>query len=495
MVDREGERAGALSWSGAVFWLTLAGLFLRLAAARSAVVISRDGIGYLEAATRLWAGDLGGALAHPYPPGFPALIAFVASVVGELGEGSAAFASALGASAVVPAVALLSARAYGKRAGLLGAALAATLPLLVELGGEVLADGWFVAVLAWMLVCAKRAQEGDEPAWAWAMGAGLLGGGAYLVRPEGLVATGAVVLGLVLAPRPAARAAPSSRWRAVAALALPTGLLVFAFVAAIRGSETLGGGDAGGLKLTLKQNMGHVLAALSPGVYLERFLDQGRYALKAALPGGLLAVGLLAARRVPPAARRLGWQLALVGLALWVVYPVFRADRRYGAALALLLLPHAAGGAVCLAGRLRRRWDGLRAPAAIALALTVLAVPLALRPRHAKKATYRQAGVLLAESGVRRVLAHDARASYYAGAEGVGAFHLPEGQRGQASVLAPLARERGADAIVVIVDRPEGQAASAELRDLLGVEPLPVAPSVDGGVALHVFLLDRRGRR
>lgn len=469
-----------------VLALFVAGAAVRVVAAGRAAVIERDGIAYLDAAGRFAAGDWRAGIAHFYPPGLPLLLA-AGHAGAPPGEWLAARLVALASALAVPAAALLASRAAGPRAGLFAGATAALLPLPAVLGSEVLADGPFAALALGALAAGQRALEGDRPAPAYAAVAGVLACLAYLFRPEGLVVLGALAGLLVLAPRPR----PAGRRLLDLAGLLVPGLLavVVPYVLWIRDLPVAGGAGAGAVKLTLKRDLAGPLGALDMATYAANvvaLLGDAAKGLGPALPLVALAP-FLRPRRA--AAGRL---LLLVGVTAGLhlaACAAFRADWRYGAAEALLLAPAAGLGLLVAGRRVEVRRPGWRraVPLAAVLALAAAALPVAWRPRRGDKAGYRAAGAWLRARGAGRVLAFDARAAFYAGAEPLHLQHLAGDASGRvdAARWAELAARADADAIVLRVDTPERAAVARRLAARLGAEGHRVA--VPGAVALLVL--------
>ena len=488
--------------------LALAGGAWRLLGGLRAAVISRDGIAYLETARQFAAGDLAAFQRHT-APGFPLLVALVGRVTG-VGEAQAlALAALCGALSVVGA-ALLAERLAGRRAALLAAALTAFLPLLVELGGEVLSEPLLLATLPWTLWALARlggprsAREGA----AWGLVAGALGGLGYLARPEGvliLVAGAGVLLCL----------RPGVLWRRrladLAWLSWPALLIVVGFMVAIRSESVLGGSQGGAWKLTLKRNLGHHLGAWTLAGGASNLGEQLRRLGQALWPAlGLLPAlvwsargGLRRAQGEPLGAgasapqreltglllRRLLWA---TGAALLTAYVLIRPDRRYAAPLALVVIPLlAAAGARWLEegqaareiARRRRRW------AVVLIPLLGASLALGVRPRRAAKASYREAGRLLAERGARRVLAHDSRVAYYARARALELIWLvPEEPRAPAAIVRAAQVER-ADALVLVEEDVADRARVARVGELLSQPGQKV--QARGAVPLRLFWLER----
>lgn len=492
MSERAPEaRRGATPWRDLLL-LAGAGAALRLVGGLQAAVISRDGIAYLESARRFLALDPSAFKRHT-APGFPLVVGLWGQLAG-VSEAQALVIAALCGGLSVIALGLLAGRLGGARALRLGAALGAFLPLLAELGGEVLSEPLFLAALPWALYALLRLaspERGPAGGLGWGLLAGLSGGLAYLTRPEGILILLAGAAVLIGAPR------PGVSWRRKAAdlawLTWPAALLVVAFMVAIREEAVLGGSQGGAWKLTLKRNLGYHLGLLSPSLALSHLGEQARRCAIALLPAsGFLAASACASRaagRGEPAlgsalgsadARLLRWLLTATGLALTSAYVIVRPDRRYAAPLALLCLSPLAAGAA--------RWLG-RAPGARVRALLLvgtlaaLALPLTLRPRRAAKLSYRLAGERLRELGARRVLAHDSRAAHYAGAEALELLWLdpreasPEGASGGAGAgIAALVSRVQADALVLVVETPAQAAEASALGALWGDPGERIAP-------------------
>lgn len=498
MPSPERETSPAPAWfvHGAL-GLWLVGLLLRLGATRHTTVISRDGITYLELAGRALAGDADGLLGAHYPPGFPVVLALLAGPFG-LSETSGALASAAASALVVPAITLLAGRAHGRAAGLCAGLLAAVLPELVTIGGEVLSDGTYMALLAWTLVLLQRLHErGGARA---GLGAAVLGGLAYLTRPEALVVLGGAGLGLLALPRPQDRRSPRRRLVDLLWLAAPGLLAVVPYLLVLRDNPVIGGVEgAGTFKLTAKQDLPQLLQAASPArlaAHVARLLARVVVVLAPVAPFVLLAAwsrspvpghppgtpGAWARAPLPGPrgpARRLGALLAVIGAPLLLAFAVVRPDPRFGDQLALLVTPAAGLG---LAWALRA-WRRHRGPAWLpALALLLVCLPFGLRDRHERKATYRDLGALLAEERARSVLSEDSRAAFYAGARSV---WLPPDAQDDPAAIVSLAARGGVDALVLVARTPEQEATSRAVSDLLEQTPWKVERR--GADTLHVF--------
>lgn len=481
-------------YAQALLALTVCGFLLRLLVGLGAAVVVRDGIVFLETAALFQAGDLAGGLSRPVAPLFPLWLALGALVSGTASEATGVVMASLAAAALVPAVAALTTTAYGRGAGLFAALLAAVQPPFVVLGGEVLSESIYLPLLAWTLVCFQRLGEGTPRAAGWAIGGALLGVAAYLARPEGIAFLGAVWLGLFLVPRAPAAADWPRRLKDAAWTLLPAALGVILFVLAIRESAVLGDMQAGELKLTLKRNLPVIIGQTTLPIALERLAEQVGWTLRAIGPSlPLVVLAWVARGRIVASAdgapRRLALLSALGGALLLLAFVLVRADRRYGAQLALLTLPHAGAGALLLVGWLRKELAHAQVRAGLAVLLLAVCLPFAWRTQHARKVSYRDAAAALRVVGAKRVLANDARAAYYAGIERVELLHhLPElARRRDPEAIVALAQKQGADAILLVVQDDGGKACSIAVRGLLDVTPTEIRRA--GAVRLDLFVL------
>lgn len=289
--------------------IVLVALAVRLLRYQRVAVLFNDGPVFLAIAERFAAGDVAGALAHPFHPLYPAAIALSHALLAPFGaslEAAAAVASAVGGTAAVLALHAFARRAFGARVGLVAAALLALHAGAVETGGDVQSEGVYLALFLGAVAALWRAlDEGRLPS---AAAAGALSGLAYLARPEGLgvviVGAGLAALGLVTGGWPGRRRA------AAAALALATAAAVGAPYAAFLSAQE------GTLSLTRKKSVSWVagvpgakgepggLATGQAGMEApKRRLDEaGRAAALARRRALAVAAGAIAADAPPPAA-------------------------------------------------------------------------------------------------------------------------------------------------------------------------------------------------
>lgn len=263
---------------GAVIAVALGARLLRF---ERVAVLFNDGPVFLAIAERFAAGDLAGALAHPFHPLYPAAVALTHAFFGPLGlslERAGAVVSAVAGTGAVLALFAFARRAFGPRVALVAAALLAFHAGAVETSGDVQSEGLYLALFLAAVAALWRTL--DEGRLASAAAAGAFSGLAYLTRPEGL---GVVAVGAGLA----AFGLVSGRWPGrrrvrTAALALATAALVAApYVAWLSAQE-------GTLALTRKKSVSWVVGV--PGAQGE--------------PGGLATgqAGLEAPKIEPSAA-------------------------------------------------------------------------------------------------------------------------------------------------------------------------------------------------
>jgi 4-amino-4-deoxy-L-arabinose transferase-like glycosyltransferase len=136
------------------------------------------------------------------PPGYPVLLAGI-HVAGEPLPGSrwtrARVANALLGTLAVALAGLIALQLWDRRVALAAMALVAVDLPLVLVGGSLMSETLFVALVLGAVAAALRARTARRPI-AWAAGAGLLTGLAALTRPTALVL--ALPLGIAVAGRP-----------------------------------------------------------------------------------------------------------------------------------------------------------------------------------------------------------------------------------------------------------------------------------------------------
>ena len=175
----DGRRAHSLS----LCWIFLLAVALRALAWLRIDPVAFDSAVYFEMADLIGAGRWPEALAYPYPPMYPLLVAAVQGI--GVGAESAGLFITLVADLLVlfPLVALTRVAAGGAAAW--GAAfLWAIHPLAIRLGVQALTDAPTALLVATALWAGLRGLDEWRPGWV--VGAGVAGGLAYLLRPEGI---------------------------------------------------------------------------------------------------------------------------------------------------------------------------------------------------------------------------------------------------------------------------------------------------------------------
>jgi 4-amino-4-deoxy-L-arabinose transferase-like glycosyltransferase len=153
------------------------------------------------------------------PPAYPFLLAGVLKV-GDLIPGGfwtdGRIVNAVLGTLVVALAALIALQVWGRRVALLAAALAAVNPPLILVGGSLLSEPMFVALVLGAVAVALRSRTSRRRV-LWAAGAGVLVGLAALTKSTGVV--------LLLPLLPAVALRPRRPWAAVA-LVLATAVTI-----------------------------------------------------------------------------------------------------------------------------------------------------------------------------------------------------------------------------------------------------------------------------
>jgi len=218
----EGSSAGA---SGARRWLVPAAIVVLALVLRVAAVAADDGyhpgndaLEYDYLARSIAAGDgypQSGYLLQGGPtairgPGYPYLLGAVYALSGDSLTAGRLAGAALGALSVL-LLYLIAKRVWGRRTGLLAAALAAVFPPLVMLSRDLVSESLFIALELAAVLCVLNFRRSGG-ALRWAVAAGVLCGLAALTRNTGLALVLPVLLGVwTLRPwlRPASLVAPA----------------------------------------------------------------------------------------------------------------------------------------------------------------------------------------------------------------------------------------------------------------------------------------------
>jgi len=424
---------GLRRWIAPVAVLAVCAL-IRLWLIQHTEVIAKDGTDYVRMA-RAWRSDpmrvVRGFRRHA---GYPAVVSTVHRVYAPLRgaeaaspaswERAAQITSLLAAVGATAALWAFARSVFTPQIAWIAALLFTVTRKWAGIGADALSDALYVCLGLWALVLAmgalERIQRRSRLALLGGLGAGLCAGGAYLVRPEGLLVAipaaalfpaywlyrrkgGRLALGCAAVTIAAALAAASPYMIAIGGITRKKDLSDFIRIA----------GGAGPMFAAVD------LSGLAAGVHrLGSELVEALHVAPAILVGACLAtwvgvrilrLGLPAAVRIFP--RRAGAFL-IVGVAA-IFGPLLIAQytrhgflsHRYLFLLAALLAGPAGAGLLiliewCRIGAARLGWapDRFRIlPALAAIAVAAGLTAHALRPLHEGKAYHRQAGEFLAQ--------------------------------------------------------------------------------------------------
>ncbi len=158
-------------------------LLVRFGLAAASECIHSDGPEYVKVAEWYAAGRYDKALAHPYHPMYPVLLACAHGLLGDWERAGLAVSALLSSLAAIPLF-RLARRSFGEAAALPAALLYALHPY-VQLSAMVATTGTYLFWVLWTMDLADQARrENDVRA---TLLAGLCAGGGYLTRPDGLL--------------------------------------------------------------------------------------------------------------------------------------------------------------------------------------------------------------------------------------------------------------------------------------------------------------------
>ncbi|MBW1678595.1 MAG: glycosyltransferase family 39 protein [Deltaproteobacteria bacterium] len=165
--------------------LFLLALVIRLIALEHIYLIARDGAKYVYLSQLYLSGSFFEGLSHPYHPLYPALMALVGKVTGNVELTGKLISLTLSSLTVIPLY-LIGRFLYDSKVGVMGGLFFVFQPYCVRFSVDVLSDSTFLFffVLAFYLGL-KAGREEKNNKW-WSLGAGVSAGLAYLTRPEGI---------------------------------------------------------------------------------------------------------------------------------------------------------------------------------------------------------------------------------------------------------------------------------------------------------------------
>lgn len=245
---------------GQIPWGWLLAVVLVAAGVRAAVwalsmVIGADGPSFLEVADRFSRGDLDGALRHDYHPLYPLLVA-AASIFGGSPEVAGEAVSFLfGVLTPIPLF-FLARRFLGDAPALAAGLLLAVHPVAARLSVDLKSDSTYTFIFVCSVLYAWVAIRSQRPSAAFL--AGVIGGIAYLARPEGLAVPLVATVGMLVA----VKAEWGRRLALAGMLILGTALPAAPYAAAISHQD-------GKLRITRKKGLVDFLGA-APRAPVER---------------------------------------------------------------------------------------------------------------------------------------------------------------------------------------------------------------------------------
>jgi 4-amino-4-deoxy-L-arabinose transferase-like glycosyltransferase len=169
-------------WAALLF---AAAFLARLVTCLGSAIFGTDSCHYLLMADWMREGRLHDALLIAYHPMYPLLIAAARAVFASSEQAGNAISVVLGAAASVPLFLTLRS-VFGRPAAVLATLLYAFSPTIVEVQSEVMTEGTFIFFLFSSMWLTHRILE--EPSLERGAVLGAAAAGAFLTRPEGLLA-------------------------------------------------------------------------------------------------------------------------------------------------------------------------------------------------------------------------------------------------------------------------------------------------------------------
>lgn len=312
--------------------LVLLALALRLPLLASRRLVEGDGAHYASLARLLLIGDFSG-LANPYWSNlWPGVIAFISSLSGLDVVAAGRLASLLAGAALPGLTAVLGARLFGYREGVLAGLGVAVHPWLVQFSTLVFTESFFALLLVALLVAGERTLS--APSLGRAATLGILAGAAVVTRPEamGAIAVVAAFLATVGWQRREVRKTAAAL---LVFLALASGFVAARVVLVHRFHGTWDFGQTKGtanLLLGLSAEKERVSSGLTPEGQNSLELELKRWTLPGFvrahpllvlrhLGQNLRALGACARRVFPPLPVTMGRE-AFLGTPLWTALDV-----------------------------------------------------------------------------------------------------------------------------------------------------------------------------
>lgn len=409
-------------------------------AARSWLIVhtrvpARDGVGFIEYARRLQFGPWRNVVrqAH-HPPGFPVSILAGGLIAEWLGfdlapDGWVRVAQTINAAAATLAIVplyLLGRAMFGPSAGFLAGVMFHSLPVVLQVTSDVLAEGVFLLFAGWSIYWGALCV--GHGSWRAGLSCGVMAGASYLARPEGMEPVVATAAALVLAG--CSERSWKSSVAAIVAVALGSAPFLAGY-AAITGrlsnkptAQQLFGADPAGGGVSFRGTGGPPLAAFwnpqtdagqsrviwaAKSVIVEATHTAHGYGLAAAL------IGMAVWRRRIRQNKTLWPTVILFALHLIVLWRTATVVGYVSERHAILLVFCASLWCGALFDRWASPWRYGTWSAAVILLL--VGWPVALKPLHAQRAGYRVVGEWLATHAnpTDEIIDPSAWARFYAG--------------------------------------------------------------------------------
>jgi 4-amino-4-deoxy-L-arabinose transferase-like glycosyltransferase len=221
---------GARSDVATLLGLVVLAAVVRVGALLRTDVIFNDGPIFLGIAEEMAAGEWHAALAHDQHPGYPLLVRVAMIGAADSFDAAVGVSLVFGTGAVLALHAFLR-RAWDRRVAAVGAVLLALNPYAARFSADVQTEPVYLFFFLLAVTAVFAALRGGDARLA--VGAGLLSGLAYSVRPEGLgvAGVGGLLAGVAWI-RGSWTGGRTARW--LGALAAGAGVLVLPYVLFVR---------------------------------------------------------------------------------------------------------------------------------------------------------------------------------------------------------------------------------------------------------------------
>lgn len=532
--DTASDSAGVLKLSARRFRLALLGVWLGVLVVQAAVFLrsqisGHDACGaYLPLARAASRGDWDHAQSVMFPPAYPIAVGLLARALpaaDDPEELAGAIINLVAMHVILACVAAISLKLFSRRAALVAVGLAGLNPRLVQLSATVSLEPSFAAVCA--LAAAVLILTREEPRWWTGPVLGLLGGAGGLLRSEGILLPGALMLGVLICYARRGRGTTGRAVAAAATIAVVSAAMWVPRVAFVhrrtgyalpdlRGASFLGADPRSftphqRIPLAVK-DVGATLRGFSGGALLKtrysptetpgKWIGTSLEGLATGWNPAAIALGLFGLIWRAPLRRRGRAELVLgvlVGMQLLGCGVAVYLNPRLVAVVAPFVAVFAGVGAVALAERILRRaraagksaWWALgvrnlnRQLVLVGLLLLICAA-FCVRRAQRKHVGHRRAGefILRRYGPDRPILARTPQAAYYSRGRLVPVLSYRTARYANADI-ASILRQTGAAFVLLDGDRRwcPGLAAAHRTGALAGAV-IPLPPDANGDLVL-----------